>query len=128
MLAVKWRVFTLLAVVFARQVVRLDRAGSREALARAERLEICIRCALVGIHQDIANNEPALSAPTCEAAAADLTCVATCLLAMAMMLAGIRERLEAELNDRVVAVPVPRRARSIGLGCFYEKVPIADSS
>ena len=91
----KWRAFGMMAVVFARALLRLERAGGWDAYRHAEDLEIRLRTAIIEIYRDIDEAEESSESQTEDEALAlsHLRAIALALLGLVLFLQDLKARL-----------------------------------
>ena len=106
---VRWRIFVFLALAAARGLLRLQRAGSGQVWARADQLELITRAGFATLNDEIAEITAAGEPETPEAAHAldHLRLLAICLLALALFLQSLKDRLPRKGAGRFAGRAAP---------------------
>ena len=116
-LAAKWRLIGLLAVAFAQLMRRYEGGCVHGAYAQAEQLEVYVRAAQIALVKEVSEvlETAAPKNAADEAALAHLRVIAGCLLAVAMVLESVKQRLLGHAIWQIAPAfrPATERARNI---------------
>ena len=120
MLARQWRVMFEIFICAARRFSRLEQAGARGVEARAEALEMQVRCALVVLTRQIAEHRRDNLSPEDQHALEYLAVVVSALLMLAMVAAKMRAELaEHSANGTTIRHCDTFQVMNGGMRCAY---------
>ena len=124
----QWRALGMLFVVFARQLLAMQRRGVRGTYAKADTLEQLVRIALAALWQEVAV-ATAAQEPLCEedaAALRQMQVMATALFALAVFLNDLKQKLTCAdavvHNQHAARIHLPAMTQCL---CAVKNSPIA---
>ncbi len=121
----KWHMFAVAALAFARVLAGLERAGARGVWAKAHVLEIISLAAYTDVCRAAETIQP--GEPDADKALAHLNTIALALLAIALILQGMKARLAGQGIAASRRACEHRPAPVLGLCAITRQVPYRDS-